>query len=45
MVGTDYPFDMAERDPVGELRALNLEGRDEQGVLESNVDAFLRRRP
>ena len=44
MVGTDYPFDMAETDPVGELRALNLEAPHEQAVLECNVDGFLRRR-
>jgi aminocarboxymuconate-semialdehyde decarboxylase len=44
LVGTDYPFDMAESDPVGELRALNLGDIDERAVLERNVDAFLRRR-
>lgn len=44
MVGTDYPFDMAERDPVGEVRAMKLDGLTERGILEENVAAFLRPR-
>jgi aminocarboxymuconate-semialdehyde decarboxylase len=42
MIGTDYPFDMAERDPVGELRAIGLDAGDEKAALELNVDRFLR---
>ncbi|MPZ14932.1 MAG: amidohydrolase family protein [Chloroflexi bacterium] len=43
MIGTDYPFDMAERDPVGELRAIELGDANERAVLEGNVERFLRR--
>lgn len=42
MIGTDYPFDMAERDPVGEVRAVSLDQSDEKAVLEENVRQFLR---
>lgn len=42
MVGTDYPFDMAETDPVGEVRGINLDAATERLVLEENVQRFLR---
>jgi aminocarboxymuconate-semialdehyde decarboxylase len=42
MVGTDYPFDMAERDPVDEVKAAGLDAAAERGVLSENVDRFLR---
>ena len=43
MIGTDYPFDMAQADPVGQLRAVGLDADDERAVLEGNIDRFLRR--
>jgi aminocarboxymuconate-semialdehyde decarboxylase len=33
MVGTDYPFDLCDGDPVGTVRALGLDPLDEQSVL------------
>jgi aminocarboxymuconate-semialdehyde decarboxylase len=45
MIGTDYPFDMAEPDPVGELRGIGLDPSKERAVLEGNVKHFLRSAP
>jgi aminocarboxymuconate-semialdehyde decarboxylase len=42
MIGTDYPFDMSEQDPVTKVRDLGLEERDETAVLRNNTKAFLR---
>ncbi len=41
MVGSDYPFDMAEPDPVVAIRRLGLDTEDERRVLESNARRFL----
>jgi len=42
MVGTDYPFDMAEREPVAEIGAAGIGEAAERAVLEKTVDRFLR---
>jgi aminocarboxymuconate-semialdehyde decarboxylase len=42
VLGTDHPFDMAEHDPVGRVRALGLAEADEARVLYRNAEALLR---
>lgn len=42
VLGSDYPFDMADDDPVASVRALGLDERDEAAVLAGNADRFLR---
>jgi aminocarboxymuconate-semialdehyde decarboxylase len=42
VLGSDYPFDMASADPVGEVEALGLGSDDESGVLGDNGERFLR---
>ena len=37
MVGTDYPYDMAEPDPVGRIRATDLAGDVQQQLLSGNA--------
>jgi aminocarboxymuconate-semialdehyde decarboxylase len=45
VLGTDHPFDMAEHDPVGRVRALGLSEVDEAKVLSHNAEALLRPLP
>jgi aminocarboxymuconate-semialdehyde decarboxylase len=40
LLGTDYPFDMADADAVGTVRAAGLSAADERAVLGANA-AFL----
>lgn len=40
VLGSDYPFDMGTEDPVGELRAAGLAGREEQLILAGNAAAL-----
>ncbi len=42
VLGSDYQFDMADRDPVGSVRALGLDPADEARVLGGNADQLLR---
>lgn len=45
MLGTDYPFDMAEVDPVGRIDALGLSDDDRERVFHRTAEAFLRPLP
>lgn len=42
MLGSDYPFDMAEDDPVAKVEAAQLQPADLERVLKTNADRFLR---
>lgn len=37
LLGSDYPFDMADPDPVGSVRGLGLSAEDERMVLAENA--------
>jgi aminocarboxymuconate-semialdehyde decarboxylase len=41
LLGSDYPFDMADPDPVGTVRAAGLSERDERSVLYGNAERLL----
>jgi aminocarboxymuconate-semialdehyde decarboxylase len=41
LLGSDYPFDMADTDPVGTVRAAGLSADDEQAVLGGNAARLL----
>jgi aminocarboxymuconate-semialdehyde decarboxylase len=41
-LGSDYPFDMADHDPVSTVRGLDLSDADETRVLIGSGEAFLR---
>lgn len=45
LLGSDYPFDMAEADPVGRIAALGLPEAEAAAVLGRNAERFLRRIP
>ena len=42
MLGTDFPFDMAEDDPVTRVEEADLDPADLRRVLEGNAQEFLR---
>lgn len=42
VVGSDYPFDMADADPVASVAGLHLPERDRAAVLTGNAARFLR---
>ena len=42
LLGSDYPFDMAEDDPVTRVETAGLDPADLEGVLRTNADRFLR---
>lgn len=42
LLGSDFPFDMAEPDPVGAVEAIGLDTGNQRLVLEQNAVAFLR---
>jgi aminocarboxymuconate-semialdehyde decarboxylase len=42
MLGSDYPFDMASDDPVGEVEAVAMNPEERHGVLGGNATRFLR---
>lgn len=42
VLGSDYQFDMADKDPVGSVRTLRLSVDDEARVLHDNAKRFLR---
>ncbi|HZU40796.1 MAG TPA: amidohydrolase family protein [Solirubrobacteraceae bacterium] len=42
LLGSDYPFDMADPDPVGTVRAAGLSARAERAVLYGNAARELR---
>lgn len=42
LLGSDYQFDMADKDPVQSVRALGLSAEDEAAVLGGNAETFLR---
>lgn len=42
MLGSDYPFDMADEEPVASVERLELAADDASQVLERTVEAFLR---
>lgn len=41
MVGTDYPFGIMEKDPVGRVNALSLDETTEQKLKHLNAERFL----
>lgn len=41
LLGSDYPFDMADHDPVATVRSLELEPGDEAAVLGANAERLL----
>ena len=41
LLGTDYPFDMADPDPVATVRACGLDAAEEAAVLGGNAAALL----
>jgi len=41
VLGSDYQFDMADKDPVGSVRALGLDPEIEAQVLGGNAERFL----
>jgi aminocarboxymuconate-semialdehyde decarboxylase len=41
LLGTDYPFDMADPDPVATVRASGLEPADEAAILGGNAARLL----
>jgi aminocarboxymuconate-semialdehyde decarboxylase len=43
LLGSDRPFDMGTRDPVGDVRALGLAEADERAVLGANATRLLGR--
>lgn len=43
LLGSDYPFDMADPDPVGTVAALGLEPEDEAAILGGNARRLLQR--
>ena len=43
-LGSDYPFDMADPDPVGTVRG-TLDAADHDAVLHGTPTALLTRRP
>jgi aminocarboxymuconate-semialdehyde decarboxylase len=42
MLGTDFPFDMADDDPVAKIEAADLDPADRSRVMETNALGFLR---
>ncbi|MDW7740088.1 MAG: hypothetical protein SCJ97_08550 [Bacillota bacterium] len=42
MLGSDYPFDMADPDPVRSVKSLNLDSDTEKKVLGSNAENLFR---
>ncbi len=42
MIGTDYPWNMGDRDPVGTVRALDLPAATEKQLLGETAEQFLR---
>jgi aminocarboxymuconate-semialdehyde decarboxylase len=44
VIGSDYPFDMGEDDPVGTVRRLDLPEADLHAVLRGNAERFMRPR-
>lgn len=45
LVGTDYPFDLADRDPVGSVAEVNLGGGARQAILGRTAAELLRISP
>jgi aminocarboxymuconate-semialdehyde decarboxylase len=45
LLGSDFPFDMGDPDPVGTVRAAGLGGVAEQAVLRGNAERVLRLDP
>jgi aminocarboxymuconate-semialdehyde decarboxylase len=41
LLGSDYPYDMAEADPVSAVKALGLTITDQRALLGDNARAFL----
>jgi aminocarboxymuconate-semialdehyde decarboxylase len=41
LLGSDYPFDMADPDPVGTVRAAGLSPEDEQAILARSAERLL----
>jgi aminocarboxymuconate-semialdehyde decarboxylase len=41
LLGSDYPFDMADPDPVGTVKAAGLSPHDERAVLSGNAERLL----
>jgi aminocarboxymuconate-semialdehyde decarboxylase len=45
LLGSDYPFDMADPDPVATVRACGLGEEEERAVLGANAERLLARAP
>jgi aminocarboxymuconate-semialdehyde decarboxylase len=45
MIGTDYPFDIFERDPIGVVRATGLPDATLERLTGGNARQFLRLPP
>jgi aminocarboxymuconate-semialdehyde decarboxylase len=45
LLGSDYPFDMADPDPVGTVRSLGLDPASEAAILGGNAERLLGRAP
>lgn len=41
LLGSDYPFDMADPDPVGTVRAAGLDRRQQEALLVGNAERLL----
>jgi aminocarboxymuconate-semialdehyde decarboxylase len=41
LLGSDYPFDMADPDPVGTVRAAGLDRREQEALLAGNAERLL----
>jgi aminocarboxymuconate-semialdehyde decarboxylase len=41
LLGSDYPFDMADPDPVGTVRAAGLDEQSQRAVLSANAERVL----
>ena len=44
MLGSDYPFDMGQRDPAGTIRSYGLSSSEEEAILSTTSERFLRPR-
>ena len=42
VLGSDYPFDMGPKDPVGGVEAAEMSDADRTAVLSTNCENFLR---
>ena len=41
LMGSDYPYDMADEDPAGSIRKLSIAERDKEAILSRNIQKLL----